>query len=86
VWVQQTEYGEVGAVLARARERAQLTQQRLAKLLRKPQSFISNYETGQRRIDVLELLRVLEALGADPVEIFREILRKTRASARPYKR
>jgi hypothetical protein len=52
----------------------------------RPPAGFTRHETGQRRIDVLELLRVLEALGADPVEIFREILRKTRASSRPYKR
>ena len=31
-----------------------------AKLVRKPQSFVS--KRGQRRIDVLELLRIVEAL------------------------
>ena len=76
MWVQQREYVEVGAALARARERARLTQQQVAKLLRKPQSFVSNYESGQRRIDILELVRVAEALGEDPTEIFQEILKK----------
>jgi len=76
VWVQQKEYEEVGAALADARERAGLTQQQLAKLLRRPQSFVSNYERGQRRIDVLELVRIIETLDGDPVEIFREILRR----------
>jgi transcriptional regulator with XRE-family HTH domain len=66
VWVQQTEYAEVGAALAGAREQAGLTQQQLAKRLRKPQSFVSNYERGQRRIDILELLLIVEAIGADP--------------------
>jgi hypothetical protein len=42
-------------------DRAGLTQNQLARLLRKPQSFVSNYERGQRRIDVLELLRIVEA-------------------------
>jgi transcriptional regulator with XRE-family HTH domain len=86
VWVQQKEYAEVGAALARARERARLTQQQLAKLLRKPQSFVSNYERGQRRIDVLELLRVVEALGGDPVEVFREILKQKRATPKLHRR
>jgi hypothetical protein len=39
----------------------------LARLLRKPQSFVSNYERGQRRIDVPELLRIVEALGCGSV-------------------
>jgi predicted transcriptional regulator len=66
VWVQPKEHKQVGAALAAARDRAGLTQSQLAKLLRKPQSFVSNYERGQRRIDVLELLRIVEALKGDP--------------------
>jgi transcriptional regulator with XRE-family HTH domain len=86
VWVQQTEYAEVGAALADARENAGLTQQQLAKRLRKPQSCVSNYERGQRRIDVLELLRVVEALGGDPVGLFREILRRRRTASKTHTR
>ena len=86
MWVQQTEYAEVGAALADARERAGLTQQQLARRLRKPQSFVSNYERGQRRIDILELLRIVEVLGADPLGLFREILRRNRAASKPQKR
>ncbi len=74
MWVQPKEYQIVGAALAAARDRAGLTQQQLAKRLRKPQSFVSSYENGQRRIDVLELLRITEALGADPRRIFGDIL------------
>jgi transcriptional regulator with XRE-family HTH domain len=86
VWVQQTEYAQVGAALAEARKRAGLTQQQLARRLRKPQSFVSNYEQGQRRIEILELLRVVEAIGADPLGLFREILRRNRAASKPQKR
>ncbi len=39
-----------------------------------PQSFVSNYERGQRRIDVLELLRIVEALGADASMVFMDIV------------
>jgi hypothetical protein len=35
-------------------------------LLRTPQSFVLNYERGQRRIDILELLRIAKALKTDP--------------------
>jgi predicted transcriptional regulator len=45
-------------------------------MLRKPQSFISNYERGQRRIDVLEMLRIVEALRGDPRRVFEEILKR----------
>ncbi len=74
MWVQPREYKHVGAALAAARDRAGLTQAELAKLLRKPQSFVSNYERGQRRIDVLELLRIVDALEGDARAIFTDII------------
>lgn len=46
MWVRQQEYKLVGNVLAEARKRAGLTQEELARNLRKPQSFVSNYEKG----------------------------------------
>jgi transcriptional regulator with XRE-family HTH domain len=63
--------------LTKAREGAGLTQQQLARLLRKPQSFVSNYERGQRRIDVLELIRIVDALAGDPRKVFLDILSST---------
>jgi transcriptional regulator with XRE-family HTH domain len=74
VWVQPKEYKVVGAALAAARERAGLTQKQLARKLRKPQSFVSNYERGQRRIDVLELLRIVDAFDGDPRRVFSDII------------
>ena len=85
VWVDQKQYQAVGATLARARERSGLTQQQLAKLLRKPQSFVSNIERGQRRIDVLELLVIVGALGTDPGRVFDEIVTNY-SGTRPAKR
>jgi transcriptional regulator with XRE-family HTH domain len=74
VWVQPKEHQIVGAALAAARSRAAVTQAQLARILRKPQSFVSNYERGQRRLDVLELLRIVDALRADPRKVFDAIL------------
>ena len=85
MWVQQREYKTVGAALAEAREQAGLTQQQLAKLLRKPQSFVSNYERGQRRVDILELLRIIDALDGDPIEVLRAIIER-RTGGRPLGR
>ena len=84
MWVQPKEHKHVGAALAAARDRAGLTQAQLAKLLRKPQSFVSNYERGQRRIDVLELLRIVDALKGDARAVFMDILRR-RALSKPLK-
>lgn len=84
MWVQPREYKHVGAALAAARDRAGLTQAQLARLLRKPQSFVSNYERGQRRIDVLELLRIVEALEGDARAVFMDIVGR-QARAKPSK-
>ena len=75
MWVGQDDHKRVGAVLERARTRAGLTQAELARALKKPQSFVSNYESGQRRVDVLELSVIADALGADPRRVFSDILR-----------
>lgn len=47
-------YRDFLARLRQARESAGLTQVEAAARLRKPQSFISRCETGERRVDVLE--------------------------------
>ena len=74
MWVHPAEHKAVGAVLAEFRKRAGLRQQDLAAALEKPQSFVSSYEAGQRRIDVLELQRIAVAMKADPIELFTAIV------------
>jgi len=73
LWVEAEHYKIVGACLTAARRRANVTQQELAARLGKPQSFVSEYERGQRRVDVVELLVISWALGVDPLELFGEI-------------
>jgi len=51
------------ALLRQVRVRAGLTQEEVARRLDRPQSFVSKYETGERRLDILELRQVLAALG-----------------------
>jgi hypothetical protein len=46
---------------------------------------VSNFERGQRRIDVLELLVIVEALGIDSGRVFDEIFAKYYGT-RPAKR
>jgi predicted transcriptional regulator len=52
-----------------------MTQVELARRLGKPQSVVSGYENGRRRVDLVEFLVIVRALGADPAEIFAEIVR-----------
>ena len=74
-WVQPEHYQIVGATLTAVRQRAKLTQVELAARLGKPQSFVSGYENGRRRVDLVEFLLIVRTLGADPVEVFAEIVR-----------
>jgi len=53
----------VAALLRDARLKAGLSQTELADRLGIPQSFVSKYETGERRLDVGEVLEVCNALG-----------------------
>lgn len=59
--------------LISARKEADLTQQTLAERLCRPQSFVSKYENGERRLDVAEFLKVAEAIGFDPCNLIRTL-------------
>lgn len=52
----------VGILLRRLRVEADLRQQDLANRLGHHQSFVSKYESGERRLDVLELRDICRAL------------------------
>ena len=60
-------------LLIAARDKAGLTQQKLARRLGKPQSFIAKYEGGERRLDVIEFVTIARAIGADPLRILRTL-------------
>ena len=74
MWLDQKHYLALGAALLAAREAAGLNQTALARRLRKPQSFVSSYENGQRRIDVLEFISITDELGCDPARVFADVL------------
>jgi transcriptional regulator with XRE-family HTH domain len=54
---------------------AGLTQGDVAERLRRPQSFVSNYESGQRRLDVVEFLEVCKAISLNPRQAIVDLLR-----------
>lgn len=45
-----------------------LSQADLAVRLGKPPSFVGKYELGERRLDVIEVFVILEALGVAPLD------------------
>lgn len=64
---------ELQALIIEAQKKAALTQQELAKRLRRPQSFVARHEGGRLCIDALEFLTILALQGpwhgyADPTE------------------
>lgn len=62
--IHSAEYRRLCALLRQLREEAGLTQAQVAERLDEPQSFVSKYEAGERRLDVIELRQVAKALGA----------------------
>jgi transcriptional regulator with XRE-family HTH domain len=55
-------------LLIQARKEADLTQVEVASRLDRPQSFVSKYENGERRLDVVEFLDVAKAIDFDAVK------------------
>ena len=62
--IYSAEYQQLCALLRQLRHDAGLTQVEVARRLEVPQSFVSKYESGERRLDVIELKYILEALGS----------------------
>jgi transcriptional regulator with XRE-family HTH domain len=61
--IYSAEYQRLCAVLRELRREAGLTQVQVAARLDVPQSFVSKYESGERRLDVIELRHVARVLG-----------------------
>lgn len=59
--------------LTKARISKNMTQTEVANKLGKPQSFVSKYESGERRLDVIEFIEICKSLDIDPIKIIREI-------------
>ena len=59
--------------LVAARKEAGLTQRGLADRLDRPQSFVAKYESGERRLDVVEFVEISKHLNVDPHSIIDSI-------------
>lgn len=58
-------------LLRRIRVGSELSQAILAERMDRPQSFVSKYESGERRLDVIELREVCQALEISFVDFVR---------------
>ncbi|MEY4768167.1 MAG: hypothetical protein RL637_806 [Pseudomonadota bacterium] len=68
-----SQYDSFQKALITARQENNLTQQEVAFRLGKPQSFVSKYESGERRLDVIEFLDVCQALSITPQSILQKL-------------
>jgi len=69
-------YLELRRILKDLREKKHLTQAQLARKLSVPQSFVSKYETGERRLDVIETLQICQALETSINQLLSKIFKR----------
>ena len=67
------DHQRLSELLRRLRRQAGLTQRDLADRLGVRQEWVSRYEVGERRLDVIELAQVAHALGTTAVEIIERL-------------
>ncbi|KDQ04369.1 helix-turn-helix domain-containing protein [Rhodococcus qingshengii] len=67
--IYSAEYKQLCALLRQLRLDAGLTQVTVARHLGVPQSFVSKYESGERRLDLIELKHVADAIGLSIVDV-----------------
>ena len=58
------EYRTFLELLIQARLDQNVTQSVLAKKLKKPQSYVSKYESAERRLDIVETMSILKVLNS----------------------
>ncbi len=77
--IHTTDHKKLQRLLKQVRLGAGLRQEDLAEFLGKPQSFVSKYEKGDRRLDLVELRQICLAVGISITEFvsrFEESLAK----------
>jgi predicted transcriptional regulator len=60
-------------LLRQVRNEAGLTQTDIAERLGQPQSFVSKYESGERRLDILELRSVCTTIGISLADFIKRL-------------
>lgn len=71
--LRQKGHAALVALLRDLRLEAGMTQAQVAARVKEPQSFVSKYESGERRLDVLEVREVCLALGTNLTYFVREL-------------
>ncbi len=76
-------YGLFRLLLRKIREEAGLSQMELSQKLKKPQTFVSKSEIGERRIDFIETLDFCEACGVSMPSFMKRLEAKQAEKAKP---
>jgi transcriptional regulator with XRE-family HTH domain len=61
-----TNYGKLRRAIKAARAESGMTQEQVAAKMRRPQSFVSKVESGQRHLDIVEFIDLCRAIGISP--------------------
>ena len=67
------QHGRLVSLLREIRIEAALTQTELATYIERDQTFVSKYESGQRRLDVLEVREICQAVGISLEEFVKRL-------------
>ncbi len=59
------QYAKLAEILKGARKYSGISQAELGRRLGRPQSFVAKYESCQRKVDVIEYLQIMKALGLE---------------------
>lgn len=71
--IYRKDYQQFLGVLKEVRLEKQLHQSEVAESLNKPQSYISKCESGERRVDVVELKEICLAMGLSLTEFVKKL-------------
>jgi transcriptional regulator with XRE-family HTH domain len=74
--LERQKYEFLRSELKKARLDADLLQADLASILKKPQSYISKVESGERSMDVIEFVDYCKGLGLEPSKWLKKITDK----------
>ncbi len=61
-------------LLVMARKQSLLTQKDVASKLGKNQSYISKYENGERRLDLIEFIELSKVIDFDPSRLLKDLV------------
>jgi transcriptional regulator with XRE-family HTH domain len=71
--IQSPRHEALRTLLIACRKKAGLTQAQVAAALGRPQSYVATVEQGQRRVDVVTLLDLSDAIGFDASELLKQV-------------